>query len=184
MSILQNYLEDYSKLDSPSLVYNPVTKRKDVKVKTAIKSIQKAIENKSTIEKDKSLDMMERKVHKDNIKKFSGIILRIVERIFSRLKRSTDIWTEYKSLIINELQKIDLYKEIDNYIPCDRKLYLTRPYLRTHLRDSIHCGNDQFFTETGHCEYEPKDYNLISRDNFYNFIRDCVNIIAKKQQCK
>ena len=43
-------------------------------------------------------------------------------------------WKEYKENIISNFNNINYMESIPNYIPCQRKLYLTRPKIRIKKR--------------------------------------------------
>jgi hypothetical protein len=195
---LEEYLQKYNDIDNQTLVYNPISKRKNVKVETVRKAIyntiekikeNKVIDNKEEnkvidIYEKKEIKKDERREHRIYVKKYSEKILSIIELIISNYRDSINDWTEYKSLIIEKFNKINFNKKVNNYIPCDNKLYVTRPALRTFLTNHVWWKNMQFFRQVSNDDYEPKDYNIISREDFYKFIEDCVKIIAKKQQGK
>lgn len=98
-------------------------------------------------------------------------------------KHITD-WNTYKINIIRNLNNINFQKNIEKYIPCKRKLYLTRPKMRMILHFRIQQLNENIFQEVGHEHYEPKKEYNISWHEMCEFIEECVKILVKKQQCK
>ena len=92
-------------------------------------------------------------------------------------------WDEYKNNILNNFNNINFTEQIENYIPCDRSLYTTRPRMRIILYNSI-VLNTKIFMEVGYNSYQPKEQYDIKHKNIYNFIEECVKILVKKQQLK
>lgn len=95
--------------------------------------------------------------------------------IFS--KRNIQDWNDYKTNIIRDLN------DIDNYEPCERILYVTRPRMRIVLYNSIILNNN-IFTEVGYNSYQPKEQYNIKHSDIYDFIEECIKILVKKQQGK
>lgn len=101
--------------------------------------------------------------------------------IFS--KSNIQDWNDYKTNIIRDLSSIDLNTSIDNYEPCERILYVTRPRMRVVLYNSIVLNNN-IFIEVGYNSYQPKDQYNIKHSDIYDFIEECIKILVKKQQGK
>ena len=91
-------------------------------------------------------------------------------------------WNKYKENIIRNFRDINYMESIANYVPCQRKLYITRPKLRMilHLRLK---RNKNIFQEIGYEIYEPIK-ERITFDDFNKFVEDCVKILVAKQQGK
>jgi len=111
--------------------------------------------------------------------------LKIEGIIFSNIYKENNItdWLEYKINIIDNLNNINFMNYIENYVKCNKKLYVTRPRLRTELYKYITCNN-KIFKEVGYNTYESHEGYNINRYDIYNFIEICVNIIVTKQQVK
>lgn len=98
-------------------------------------------------------------------------------------ERNSIIWNEYKNNIINNFNNINFNEKIDNYIPCDRILYVTRPRMRVLLYNSIVLNNN-IFMEVGYGSYKSREENNIKQRDIYDFIEECIKILVKKQKCK
>ena len=110
--------------------------------------------------------------------KIDGIIFNC---IYNAKNISLD-WYEYKNNIIQNLNNINFIDSIEDYIPCKRILYITRPKMRVLLYRLI-TNNNKLFKEVGYDKYVFKDEEI----NFsivYTFIEGCIKILTKKQQCK
>ena len=92
-------------------------------------------------------------------------------------------WDDYKYNIIDNLNNIDFYEKIENYEPCGRSLYTTRPRMRIILYKSIVLNNN-IFSEAEYDIYKPKENYNIKEQDIYYFIEECIKILVKKQQCK
>ena len=92
-------------------------------------------------------------------------------------------WNVYKINILNNFNNINFTEQIENYIPCDKSLYTTRPRMRKILYDSI-VLNTKIFMEVGYSSYQPKEQFNITHSNIYDFIEECIKILVKKQQLK
>jgi hypothetical protein len=105
---------------------------------------------------------------------------KIEEILFHEIFTENDViaWDTYKTNIISNLRHIDFYK-IENYIPCERRLYVTRPKMREILYHAI-VSNKNIFVEVGYNNYRSN----ITYEEIYEFIEECVKIIVKKQQGK
>jgi len=109
-----------------------------------------------------------------------------IERIIQHnifTERNIIDWDEYKNNILNNFNNIIFTEQIENYIPCDKSLYITRPIMRKILYDSI-VLNTKIFMEVGYNSYQPKEQYDIKHGNIYDFIEKCVKILVKKQQLK
>ena len=91
-------------------------------------------------------------------------------------------WDTYKINITNNFNNINFSNDIENYIPCGRKLYVTRPRMRVKLYDFI-VLNKNIFIEMGYSKYYTRDIET-KREDIYSFIEDCIKILVKKQQEK
>ena len=69
---------------------------------------------------------------------------------------------------------------IPNFIPCDKKLHLTRPKMREEMQNNLKPRLPQFFKERGYENY--MEINGCRFDNFEETIEEAVNILVKKQQ--
>jgi len=97
--------------------------------------------------------------------------------------RNNTIWTDYKTEIINNFNNLNLNNHIENYIPCGRSLYTTRPRMRTILYNNI-VLNKNIFIEIGYNSYKAKEEYNIKHQDIYGFIEECIKILVKKQQGK
>ncbi len=93
------------------------------------------------------------------------------------------VWDTYKNNIISNIRNIEFYSKIENYIPCEKRLYVTRPRMRELLYHAI-VSNKNIFVEVGYNNYRCKEAYGITHDEIYEFIEECVKIIIKKQQGK
>ena len=69
---------------------------------------------------------------------------------------------------------------IPDFIPCDKKLHLTRPKIREEMRNNLKLRLTQFFEERSY-----ENYMEINGCSFYKFeetIEEAVKILVKKQQ--
>ena len=113
---------------------------------------------------------------------FSYEIAKIISHnIF--VERNIENWNEYKTNILNNFNNINFNEQIDNYIPCDRKLHITRPKMRGMLKANI-MYNSNIFIEVGYGSYKPREQYDIKQNDIYDFIEECVKILVKKQQLK
>ena len=98
-------------------------------------------------------------------------------------ERNETNWNNYITNIAKNLNSLDFSDKIENYIPCGRSLYLTRPRMRVVLYNSIILNNN-IFSEVGYNSYQPKEQYEIKHKDIYGFIEECINILVKKQQGK
>ncbi len=91
------------------------------------------------------------------------------------------LWENYKINIISNLNQINFNYEIENYQPCYRRLYITRPRMREILYHYI-CLNKNLFFEVNYGSYRPKEESNIMYGEIYDFIEECIKILVKKQQ--
>ena len=111
--------------------------------------------------------------------------LEIEEKIFGAIftEKNIVVWDNYKINIINNLNIINFNKTIENYIPCNHRLYVTRPRMREILYHYI-VSNKNIFLEVGYNKYRPKEQYNIEHQDIYNFIEKCIKILVRKQQDK
>jgi hypothetical protein len=107
--------------------------------------------------------------------KIEGIIL---NKIFE--EDNIADWKQYKENIIRNFNNINYIESIENYVPCERKLYLTRPKMRTLLYFMLQ-KNKNIFKEVGYEQYEGRK-ERISFNDVTIFVEECVKILVKKQQ--
>ena len=69
---------------------------------------------------------------------------------------------------------------IHNFIPCDKKLHITRPKMREEMRNNLKPRLPQFFKERGYESYT--EINGCRFDKFEETIEEAVKILVKKQQ--
>ena len=69
---------------------------------------------------------------------------------------------------------------IPDFIPCDKKLHLTRPKMREEMRNNLKPRLPQFFKQRGYENYDV--INGCCIDKFEETIEEAVNILVKKQQ--
>ena len=110
--------------------------------------------------------------------KIEGIIQ---HNIFT--ERNIMDWNEYKNNILNNFININFIEKIENYIPCGKLLYTTRPRMRKILYDSI-VLNTKIFMEVGYNSYKPKEQYNITHKDIRDFIEECILILVEKQQLK
>lgn len=111
---------------------------------------------------------------KDNIK---SIIFSCISK-----ERCNTNWNEYKVNILNNFSNINFMESIENYIPCQRKLHITRPKLREQLHNDIQRLNEKIFEEYNYDAYRPKEGYKITFKELCDFVEECVKILVKKQQ--
>lgn len=98
------------------------------------------------------------------------------------IERNIIDWNEYKSNIIKNLSNINFKEKINDYIkPEGRKLYLSKPKLRTILHNIV-VINSKIFIEKGYDNYEPRNNYNITFIDICNFIEECVIILVNKQK--
>lgn len=98
------------------------------------------------------------------------------------IERNIIDWNEYKNNIIKNLSNINFKEKINNYIkPEGRKLYLSKPKLRTILHNSV-VLNSKIFIEKGYDNYEPRNNYNITFIDICDFIEECVVILVNKQK--
>lgn len=89
-------------------------------------------------------------------------------------------FTNVMNDIIVYVENIDMDSN-NNFIPCGRKLYITRPKMRVLLRRWIQSWLPYFFEEIGYKTYKHRyDTNI----EFEDTIEKIVKILARKQQGK
>jgi len=111
------------------------------------------------------------------ISKIGSTIISKITKATSGIKNTdfTGAMTEF----ITNISNIQL-DTIPDFIPCDKKLHLTRPKMREEMRNNLKLRLPQFFEEINY-EY----YMEINGCSFYKFeetIKEAVNILVKKQQ--
>lgn len=92
-------------------------------------------------------------------------------------------WNEYKIIILNNLNNINLNEKIENYISSGKSLHVTKIRMRKILYNSIVLNNN-IFIEVGYNSYSVKEQYDIEQQDVYNFIEECIKILVKKQQLK
>jgi len=111
---------------------------------------------------------------------YSKIEDAIFNNIFS--ERDADDWKQYKDNVIRNFNNINFAESIENYIPCKRKLYITRPRMREILHVRLTQLNHNIFQEVNYDTYAPRqEYDIFFRD-ICDFIEECVKILSRKQQ--
>jgi len=111
--------------------------------------------------------------------KIEGIIQ---HNIFT--ERNIMDWNEYKNNILNNLNNINFYEKIENYVSLGRSshaLYVSRPKMREIIHSNI-VFNKKIFKEVGYEEYQPREQFNITFYDICDFIEECVKILVKKQQ--
>ena len=109
--------------------------------------------------------------------KMEGIIQ---HNIFT--ERNIMDWDEYKNNITNNFNNINFTEKIENYVPpCGRSLHVSRPKMRSLIYNSM-VLNNKIFEEIGYDSYKPKEQFNIKHKNIWNFIKECIRILVKKQQ--
>ena len=112
------------------------------------------------------------------ISKISSAIISKITKATSGIKNIdfTGAMTEF----ISNISNIQLLDTIPDFIPCDKKLHLTRPKMREEMRSNLKGRLPQFFKERGYENYD--EINGCSIDKFEETIEEAVNILVKKQQ--
>jgi len=93
-------------------------------------------------------------------------------------------WKQYKDNIIRNFNNINFAESIENYIPCQRKLYMTKPKMRLFLHTRLLQLNKNIFRDVNYDTYAPKEGYEIKFHDICQFIEECVIILGKKQQGK
>jgi hypothetical protein len=92
--------------------------------------------------------------------------------------KNTDFTSAMEEFITN-ISNIQL-DTIPDFIPCDKKLHLTRPKMREEMRNNLKGRLPQFFKERTYENYD--EINGCSIDKFEENIEEAVKILVKKQQ--
>ena len=111
---------------------------------------------------------------------------KIEDIIFNNIYQERNItdWKQYKDNVINNFNNINFIESIENYIPCQRKLHITKPKMRLMLHCRLSQLNKNIFQEVNYDTYDPRiEYNINFRD-ICDFVEECVVILARKQQGK
>jgi N-acyl-D-aspartate/D-glutamate deacylase len=111
------------------------------------------------------------------ISKISSAIISKITKATSGIK-NTDFTGAMKEFIAN-ISNIQL-DTIPDFIPCDKKLHLTRPKMREEMLNNLKRRMPQFFKESGYENYD--EINGCSIDKFEETIEEAVKILVKKQQ--
>lgn len=111
--------------------------------------------------------------------KIEGIIF---NHVFA--ERNITDWEIYKNNILRNFNSINYFESIENYVPCQRKLYITRPKLRGILHLRLLQLNKNIFEEVGYEHYQPRKEFKITFQEICSFIEECIYILANKQQGK
>jgi hypothetical protein len=109
--------------------------------------------------------------------KTSSAIISKITKATSCIK-NTD-FTGAMAEFITNISNIQM-DTIPDFIPCDKKLHLTRPKMREEIRNNLKHRLPHFFTERFH-----ENYNKINGcgiDKFEATIEEAVKILVKKQQ--
>ena len=69
---------------------------------------------------------------------------------------------------------------IPDFIPCDKKLHLTRPKMREEIRNNLKLRLTNFFKQISYESFD--NINGCSIDKFEDTIEEAVKILVKKQQ--
>ena len=111
------------------------------------------------------------------ISKISSAIISKITKATSGIKNTdfTGAMTEF----ITNISNIQL-DTIPDFIPCDKKLHLTRPKMREEMRNNLKPRLSHFFKERFHENYE--EINGCCIDKFEETIEEAVKILVKKQQ--
>jgi N-acyl-D-aspartate/D-glutamate deacylase len=104
--------------------------------------------------------------------------------IISKITKATSCiknidFTGAMTEFITNISNIQL-DTIPDFIPCDKKLHLTRPKMREEMRNNLKRQMPQFFKKRGYENYD--EINGCSIDKFEETIEAAVNILVKKQQ--
>jgi len=111
------------------------------------------------------------------ISKISSAIISKITKATSGIK-NTDFTGAMTEFIAN-ISNIQL-DTIPDFIPCDKKLHLTRPKMREEMRNNLKPRLPHFFKKRGYENYD--EINGCSIDKFEDIIEEAVNILVKKQQ--
>lgn len=106
----------------------------------------------------------------------SAIISKITKA--SSCIKNTDFTGAMTEFIVN-ISNIQL-DTIPDFIPCDKKLHLTRSKMREEMRNNLKPRLPQFFKERGYENY--MEINGCSIVKFEDTIEEAVKILVKKQQ--
>jgi hypothetical protein len=109
--------------------------------------------------------------------KTGSAIISKITKATSGIKNTdfTGAMTEF----ISNISNIQL-DTIPDFIPCDKKLHLTRPKMREEMLNNLKRRMPQFFKESGYENYD--EINGCSIDKFEETIEEAVKILVKKQQ--
>ena len=109
--------------------------------------------------------------------KIGSAILSKIIKATSGIKNTdfTGAMTEFITIVSN-IQ----FDTIPDFIPCDKKLHLTRPKMREEMRNNLKGRLPQFFKERGYENY--MEINGCCTDKFEETIEEAVEILVKKQQ--
>ena len=111
------------------------------------------------------------------ISKTGSAIVSKISKATSCIK-NTD-FTGAMAEFITNISNIQL-DSIPDFIPCGKKLHLTRPKMRELMRNNLKRQLPQFFKEKGYENY--MEINGCCIDKFEETIEEAVNILVKKQQ--
>jgi hypothetical protein len=111
------------------------------------------------------------------ISKTGSAIISKITKSTSGIK-NTDFTSAMEEFITN-ISNIQL-DTIPEFIPCDKKLHLTRPKMREEMRYNLKGRLPQFFKERGYENYD--EINGCSFEKFEENIEEAVKILVKKQQ--
>lgn len=107
---------------------------------------------------------------------------KILDKIRSATKNiNNPDFIDTMDTFIKNISNIEL-KTIPEFIPCDKKLYITRPKMREEIRKLLKPKLHKFFKEIGHENYT--EINGCTFRKFENIIEETVKILVKKQQGK
>ena len=88
-------------------------------------------------------------------------------------------FSDAMSGFIGNIINIQLYT-IPLFVPCDKKLHITRPKMREEIRKWLKIRLTHFFKERSYTEYD--EINDCDVEKFEITIENAVQILAKKQQ--
>jgi len=111
------------------------------------------------------------------ISKIGSAIISKITKATSGIK-NTDFSGAMTEFITN-ISNIQL-DTIPDFIPCDKKLHLTRPNMREEMRNNLKRQMPQFFKESGYENYD--EINSCCIDKFEETIEEAAKILVKKQQ--
>ena len=97
--------------------------------------------------------------------------------------RNEDNWNDYKMVIMINIYFIDLEKKIENYKPCGRYLYVSRPRMIDILYQNIILNNNIFQELFKGGIYPRKEQNITGND-VWEFVGVCMMMLVDKQQLK